>query len=65
MNNYDDGSVLGFSSRGFTSERRGEFIVPFLTAIIVLALGLLVVTVTCRAAPQDSPALETIAAQNS
>ncbi|MCP4900943.1 MAG: hypothetical protein GY906_28580 [bacterium] len=64
MDGYDDGSVLRFSPRSTSEKRREEFIVPCLTAIIVLALGLLLVTVTCRTTANDAaPARETTSAQ--
>jgi hypothetical protein len=54
MDSYGERSVVRFSSQDSSGKRREEFFVPFLTAVIVLALGWLMVTVTCRALPQQS-----------
>jgi hypothetical protein len=64
MNSYGEGSALGLVSQSITSTRRDAFIVPCLTAIIVLALGLVLVSVTCRTAPEEgTPAQQTTATQ--
>lgn len=55
MDNFNGGSTLRYSTPGENRSRRDEFLVPFFTAIIVLALGMVLVTITCRANPaQDS-----------
>ncbi len=63
MSSYGEGSALGFLSQGSTSKRRDAFIVPCLTAIIVLALGLVLVSVTCRTAPAGTTTQQTTAVQ--